>query len=168
MESVLSTKTKINKFCLLLVGGRPSQINHLKRTYHRLGLNNNVEFAGWTNFNQIPSYINLSTLCIIPHKKNGHTDTTIPHKLFQYMLFEKPVIVTNCLPLERIIRETKCGIIVKSDNSRCMANAIMNLYNNPKLAKKFGKNGKIAVINKYNWKIEEKKLLKIYEKIQIG
>ncbi len=166
IESVASIKQKINKLCLLFVGGRLPQINHLKTICHRLGLSDNVEFAGWTNFNQIPSYINLSTICIIPHKKNGHTDTTIPHKLFQYMLFEKPVIATNCLPLKRIIQETKCGITVISDNHRSMADAIITLHNNPILTKKLGKNGKKAVISKYNWETEGKTLLKIYESVQ--
>ena len=164
IKSVALVKDKISDLCLLLVGGRPSQIEKFKTLCRRLSVENFIEFVGWTSFEQIPSYIHLSRICIIPHKKNGHTDTTVPHKLFQYMLFEKPVIATDCLPLERIIQECKCGIVVKSGDPASFAEAMMALYNNPKLSEEMGRNGKRAVISKYNWEKSGQVLLKIYER----
>lgn len=167
IKSIALIKDKVSNLCLLLVGGRPSEIEKFKTLCQRLGVENLVEFAGWAHFEQIPSYIHLSRICIIPHVKSGHTDTTLPHKLFQYMFFEKPVIATDCLPLKRIIQECKCGIVVKSGDPASFADAILSLYNNPKLSEKMGHNGKKAVMNKYNWGKSEQTLLKIYEKALI-
>ncbi len=165
IESVALIKDKIGDLCLLLVGGRSLEIEKFKTLCRRLGVENLVEFVGWASFEQIPSYIHLSTICIIPHKKSRHTDTTVPHKLFQYMLFEKPIIATDCLPLKRIIQECKCGIVVKSGDPASFAEAIMALYSNPKLSEEMGRNGKSAVMGKYNWGKSEQVLLKIYEKV---
>lgn len=164
LRSVSLIKHKINDLCLLLVGGSSSEVKNLKMLCHKLAIENYVEFIGWTDFKQIPSYIQLSKICIIPHTKSGHTDSTIPHKLFQYMLFEKPVIATDCLPLKRIIQECECGVIFKSGDPNSLADAILSLYNNPSLLEKLGINGKKAVISKYNWKKSEKTLLNIYKK----
>jgi glycosyltransferase involved in cell wall biosynthesis len=164
LKSVTLIKDKINDLRLILVGGSFSEVNNLKMLCHRLAIENFVEFVGWTDFQQIPSYIQLSKICIIPHTKSGHTDSTIPHKLFQYMLFEKPVIATDCLPLKRIIQECECGVIFKSGDPNSLADAILSLYNNPSLLEKLGINGKKAVISKYNWKKSEKTLLNIYKK----
>jgi glycosyltransferase involved in cell wall biosynthesis len=164
IESVALIKDKISDLCLLLVGGRPSEMKRFKALCRRLGVENLVELVGWASFEQIPSYIHLSSVCIIPHKKSGHTDTTLPHKLFQYMFFEKPVIATDCLPLKRILQECNCGIVVKSGDPASFAEAIMALYCDPKLAEKLGRNGKKAVMNKYNWAKSEQVLLSIYER----
>jgi glycosyltransferase involved in cell wall biosynthesis len=164
IKSVALIKDKVSNLCLLLVGGRPSEIEKFKALCRRLSVGNFVEIVGWASFEEIPSYIHLSKICIIPHVKSGHTDTTLPHKLFQYMFFEKPVIATDCLPLKRIIQECKCGIVVKSGDSKSFTEAILALYNNPKLSEKMGHNGKKAVMNKYNWEKSEQTLLKIYER----
>ena len=41
----------------------------------------------------------------------------------------------------------------------------MYLKDNPEIAQIMGENGKRAVKEKYNWSLEESKLLNIYEKL---
>ena len=36
---------------------------------------------------------------------------------------------------------------------------------NPEVAEKMGQNGKKAVLEKYNWDVEEKKLFDVYEEL---
>lgn len=165
IKSIPLINKKISNLRLVLVGGKTSEIKRLKMLCQELEIESFVEFIGWINFSKIPSYIRISKICIIPHRKSGHTDTTLPHKLFQYMLFSKPVIVTDCTPLKRIIQECKCGIIVKSGDYRAIANAIFTILNDLNLATKLGKNGKKAILEKYNWEKSELTLIKIYNKI---
>jgi len=151
---------------LLLVGGKspPEYEMYLKKLCVDLKVKSNVEFTGWVDFSLVPSYIAASDVCLIPHYSSGHTNTTIPHKLFQYMAMRKPVIVTDCKPLKRIVEECNCGIVVPSGDFSKMAEAVIELYKNEDYARKLGENGRRAVEEKYNWKNEAKKLLKIYEK----
>ena len=153
---------------LLLVGGKASKEyeGYLRKLCKDLKIENNVEFTGWVDFNLVPSYISLSDVCLVPHLASGHTNTTIPHKLFQYMAMEKPVIVTDCKPLKRIVEECKCGIVVPSGDYNKMAEAIIMLYQNKEYARKLGKNGRRAVEEKYNWRNEAKKLCELYERLE--
>lgn len=152
---------------LLLIGGRDTEDKmYLKNLCKKLKVENNVEFTGWVDFSLVPSYIALSDVCLVPHRTSGHTNTTIPHKLFQYMAMKKPVVVTNCKPLKRIVEECECGIAVPSGDYEKMADAIIKLYKNVDYAKKLGKNGRKAVEEKYNWENEAKKLCKLYEKLE--
>jgi glycosyltransferase involved in cell wall biosynthesis len=160
-------KENIENLFLVLVGGKFLEISYLKKVCNQLEIEKFVEFIGWTNFDKIPSYITISEICIIPHKKNGHTDTTIPHKLFQYMLFGKPVISSDCAPLKRIIHETESGISVNSGDPKAIARAIITIYNNPNFSKKLGMNGKDAVLKRFNWEKSEQTLLKIYQRALI-
>ena len=43
--------------------------------------------------------------------------------------------------------------------------AINYILNNPKEAKKMGENGRKMVIEKYNWDIEKKKLIDLYQEL---
>ena len=151
---------------LLLVGGKGSEEyeKELKKLCEELKVENNVEFTGWVDFSFVPSYIALSDVCLVSHHASGHTNTTIPHKLFQYMAMRKPVIVTDCKPLKRLVEECDCGIVVPSGNYNEMAEAVIRLYKDKEYARKLGENGRRAVEEKYNWENEAKKLCEFYGK----
>jgi len=125
-----------------------------------------VIFHGWQQDKKLPSYLSTCDIGIVPHLKNSQTDYTIPHKLFQYMYYGKPVIVSNCRPLNRIITETKSGLIFESGNARELATAIKKLAENKKLRINMGQRGRKAVINKYHWKIASRELFRLYEAIE--
>ncbi len=153
---------------LLLVGGKGSEEyeEELKKLCKELKVENNVEFTGWVDFRLVPSFTALSDVCLVPHHASGHTNTTIPHKLFQYMAMRKPVIVTDCKPLKRIVEECDCGIVVPSGDYNKMAGAVIRLYKNKEYARKLGENGRRAVEEKYNWENEAKKLCGLYKRLE--
>ncbi len=151
---------------LLLVGGKgspkfESEIHALIKDLH---LEDHVHLTGWVDFSLVPSYIVASSVCLVPHHASGHTNSTIPHKLFQYMAMKKPIVTTDCIPLKRIVEETQSGIVVPSGDANGMANAIIELYNYPDRARQYGENGRRAVEMKYNWKNEAKKLIDLYQR----
>ena len=158
-------KEKIPNIRLLLVGGRGGNKAELERLALDLEVSQNVEFTGWKPFDLMPSYISLSDICLVPHHSNPHTDTTVPHKLFQYMLIGKPVVVSTCKPLARIVNETQAGLVFESGNSDDFARVCLELLDADK-RKQFGENGRRAVMTKYNWENTGKDLIKVYEKIR--
>lgn len=152
----------INNYKLVLVG-KGSNFNTLMQLAKKLNVEEYVSFEGWQAHDLLSSYIAAGDVCLIPHLKTEHTDNTIPHKLFQYMIFEKPVVASNCNPIARIINETKSGLIFQSNNERELAEKILYLYRQPELRHKMGMNGKRAVLEKYNWENAAKNLLNIYK-----
>jgi len=162
IKSMNSVIKKIPNAKLLLIGGKVNEEN-LRKLTKNLELEKNIEFTGWQPSEKLPTYIFLSNICLVPHHKNPHTDNTIPHKLFQYMFMKKPVIVSDCKPLKRIINETKAGLIFQAGNPKNLAEKIIQIYKNPN---QYGKKGHMAILTKYNWESEGKKLIKLYERIK--
>ncbi|MCK4396248.1 glycosyltransferase family 4 protein [candidate division WOR-3 bacterium] len=150
--------------CLLLVGDGEKRTEEAKKLAKKIGITERIVFTGWVNFDRIPSYINASDICIIPYLSNEHTDTTIPHKLFQYMALSKPIIVNDAKPVARIIRKCNCGIVVNSGDYGGMARAIITL-SDKKLALELGKNGRSFVERIYNWENTSKELLRLYNNL---
>ncbi len=150
------------QFIILGVG---SYLNELKKISKNIGVYNMIDFIGWVPYVEMQKYILKSDLCVIPHEKNDHTDSTIPHKLFQYMFAGKPVISSNCNPITRILNECKCGYVYKFNDPNDFAVKVSEIYNNNELYIKMSKNGRACVENKYNWEKDKEYLLSIYKTI---
>lgn len=94
----------------------------------------------------------------------NHIDAQ-PNKMFEYMSAGVPVIASNFPLWKEIIEGNNCGICVDPLNPEAIAQAIDYLVLNPTEAEIMGRNGQKAVEERYNWGIEEKKLLKLYRTI---
>jgi glycosyltransferase involved in cell wall biosynthesis len=128
---------------------------------------------GWKNVNEL-GYINrqeslkvksecfagIVTFLALPNHVNAQ-----PNKIFEYMASGIPVIGSNFPLWKEIIEENNCGICVDPTNPRKIAEAIEFLKDNPEIAKEMGANGKSLVVSKYNWNMEEKKLISLYTDI---
>lgn len=152
-------------FRLVLVGAG-SNLEELKHLVSSLGIQNHVSFEGWQQPEDLPAFIAASDAGIIPHMKTQHTDNTIPHKLFQYMLLEKPVLTSNCDPLKRIVEETRSGSVFVQLDVDDIAETIIKMASNPKVAIEMAQNGRKAVMEKYNWSATSQSLLSLYNSIE--
>jgi glycosyltransferase involved in cell wall biosynthesis len=147
--------------CLLLLIGSGSTEAGLRSMAERLGIADRVVFEGWQPFQRFPSYIQAADVCLIPHVRNDHTDTTIPHKLFQTMLLGRPVLTSDCRPLRRIVEETGCGLVVPSGDAAAFAGAAAGLAD-PKVRAPMAEAGRRAVIERYNWARDAATLVEAY------
>ena len=90
---------------------------------------------------------------------------SLPVKMFEYMSSGIPVIASH-FPLWRaIIEGNQCGLCVDPLDPKAIANAIDFMIDNPDRARQMGENGKRAVLGKYNWAAEEKKLISFYQSL---
>jgi len=99
------------------------------------------------------------------HPLPNHIDAQ-PNKMFEYMSAGIPVIASHFPLWREIIEGNNCGICVDPMDPKAIASAIDRLVGDPDMARRMGENGRRAVIEKYNWSIEEKKLLALYESLR--
>ena len=85
--------------------------------------------------------------------------------MFEYMASGIPVIASNFEKWIPIIEGNSAGICVDPYNIEEIANAIKYLKENPQNAVEMGKNGRRAFEEKYNWQMEEIKLIDLYNTI---
>lgn len=135
----------------LVVLGDGSFMDALKALAVDVRVQNKIIFEGWQKQSLLNAYMVNTDICIIPHIKSEHTDNTSPNKLFHFMYFGKPVLTSNCNYIQEIVNEEACGLVYEYDNVKALAESIMKLYENDDLREKMGKNGKSAVLSKYNW-----------------
>ncbi len=92
----------------------------------------------------------------------NHIDAQ-PNKLFEYMSVGLPVIASDFPLWKEIVEDNECGLCVDPQNPEAIAKAIQFFFENPEKIDEMGSNGINAVANTYNWLIEEKKLIGLYD-----
>lgn len=126
-------------------------------------LKDNIIYHPWIDISLLPTYLNLSTICLCPIIKNEQHESGIANKVFQYMLFDKPVIASNCKPQEDLINRHNCGLIYKSGDVADLKTQIITILSDEKVCKEMGQRGRNAVIEKYNTRVMGEGFLEFYE-----
>ncbi|MCI0511598.1 glycosyltransferase family 4 protein [candidate division KSB1 bacterium] len=155
--------TAIPQALLLLVGGGDEQYQQQLQTLvatHQLQAK--VHFINWVPFGKVPSYIKAARVGIVPQPNNAFINTTIPHKLFQYMALGLPVVVSDAKPLARIVNEGRGGEVFHSQSPADFAAAILRIYQSKW---DYGSHGEKLVREKYNWSKTSQELLKLYREL---
>ncbi len=145
---------------LVVVGDGPSR-RELEELAESLNVGEHVSFEGHQSFSLLPTYIRRSDIGLIPHISTPHIETTMPNKIFQYMLLACPVLVSNVAPLVRIVDETKCGQSFSWGDPKSFAEAV-NKMRRCEHRKSFGENGLEACRQEYHWQATVKPLLEFY------
>lgn len=92
--------------------------------------------------------------------KNGTMGNT---KIFEEMLAGLPVVCTNFVLWREFVDRYHCGICIDPENPGEIASAVQYLLDHPEEARQMGENGRRAIKEEFNWGVEEKKLLALYD-----
>jgi len=83
----------------------------------------------------------------------------LPNKLFEYIMAEIPVVISNLPEMKKFVEKYKLGVVLRENTVDGLIEGINNAMN-------LNKERTIENIKKvkklYNWENEEKKLLKVY------
>lgn len=126
-----------------------------------------VEYYGYLNRMEVVELLNKSKIGVVSLYPLRNYLDSLPIKMFEYMLAAIPVIASDFPYWKKIVNENECGLTVSPKDSKAIAEKTLYLISNPKLAAKMGLNGRKAVLERYNWGIEEKKLLDAYKTLLI-
>lgn len=134
----------------LHLAGTGPHVRNLQRLANRLGVAKHLAWHGWLDHSMLGALITQCDIGVVPHPKNGHTDHTIPNKIFDYMAYCRPVLVSNARPMVRVVEETGCGLVFEDGCVEHLAAQLRRLAC-PKLREELGANGRRAVIERFNW-----------------
>ena len=161
IESVNLLKNKIPNIKLVIVGSNTTD-GILKQQVEDLKIKKYVDFEGWKNVKLFPSYIEASSVCISPLDRNIQHDVAYANKLFQYMSFAKPVLVSNAIAQKNLIEKTNSGLVHLEKKPEDFATKVLKLYNDKELCEALGNNGKRFVEDEFCWEKTSEKLIDLY------
>lgn len=154
---------------LLLIGPiDKAEQNDFRLLMKKENLRDHITYYHWKDLSEFPSFVACSAVCISPILKNAQHESGVANKVFQYMLFGKPILVSDCAPQVEIIKNTGCGLSFRSGDAEDMALKLSELLSDPKVCSKMGEKGRKAVMEEYNTEIQGSALLNTYTSLKTG
>jgi len=135
---------------LFLLGTGP--IAHmLKELIQKERLQDNIIIHDPVGYVEVPKYISISDVCIVPLPNHPYWRFQCPLKLLEHLAMKKVVIATNIPAHRSVIGREKCGIYISSIEPAEIAKAIAYTYENREKLAEWGASGRTIIEEKYRW-----------------
>ncbi|TDQ32779.1 glycosyltransferase involved in cell wall biosynthesis [Zeaxanthinibacter enoshimensis] len=122
-----------------------------------------TNYMGQINRNEVKSVMKQSKVGLVTFLPYGNHIHSQPNKLFEYMAQGIPLVASNFDLWKEIVERYDCGICVNPRDPEAIAGAIKFLLEHDELSEKKGQNGRNAILEKFNWDSEQKKLTGLYD-----
>jgi glycosyltransferase involved in cell wall biosynthesis len=138
-----------------------------RRTFTAHDLRDRVELHDWMPFEDMRRHVHDADIGLILFQPTVQNNVyAMPHKLFDYMRAQLPVILPEfAVEVAPIVRDAQCGLLIDSTSPQAIAEALDQLAADPQLRATYGENGYAAVVRTYNWESEFEKLLEVYHQL---
>lgn len=110
----------------------------------------NVSFVDFQPVQEMPRYFSLSSASIVPLKKNKLFEGARPSKMFPALGSAVPVIYSGEGEAAELVLSSGGGVVVEPENSEALAQAIVDLKENPN-RREMGRQGRQFVKDNYTW-----------------
>jgi len=150
IKSIEILKDKINNLVLFLLG-RSQLTPMIKKMIKKSGMQNKVIIHDPVDYENVPQYIAMCDVGIIPLPDLPEWRYQCPLKLLEYLAMGKVVIATD-IPMNRyVIGKCKCGIYISRVNPEEIAKAITYAHNHIRKLRQWGSYGRAIVSKSYTW-----------------
>jgi len=150
LDDLVEAKKSIKNLRVWVVG-KGNYLDGLKILTEEKGLKDTFEFLGWQPLSEVLKLMEQADIGLMPHLRWEQNDCSSPNKLYQYMLKEIPSLCSPSNSVNRILDETKSGLVYDYNKKGDFYEKLIILYNDKELRANMGRNGKQWVMHKYNW-----------------
>lgn len=133
----------------------------LKAKAKELGMQDVVRFTGYRH--DIPDILAAADVSALTSLFEG-----VPRALMESMASRLPVIATDVPGTRMLIRSGKTGLLVKYGDVEALARALLQIMQDPMLAKRMGEAGKDLATTRFDERLVAERVRQVYETVLSG
>lgn len=150
----------------LLIVGEGSLREHLERLSASIGFSDeNIKFIGRIPHKEVPKYLSEIDIFCMP---SIYQSETFGVAAIEASAMQIPVVASKIGGISEAIKDGVTGFLVPPKNPEAIAEAIINLIENPELRIRMGKAGRKYVMENYDWHKNVWEIEKLYQSILKG
>lgn len=130
----------------LTIAGDGPERPALERQASELKLTGVVDFVGWVSPDNVPELLNTATIVLMPSRRESFGLVAL-----EAGLMARPVIATRVGGLPEVVAHEETGLLVQSENSRALAEALVFLLTHPRQAAQMGRAGRRRAQDIFSW-----------------
>ncbi|MBI2523093.1 glycosyltransferase family 4 protein [Candidatus Woesearchaeota archaeon] len=140
----------------LWIVGKGYYEDYLKNLANKLGIEKNVKFLGSKGHDELAKIYNMSDIFVLANYQE------ITPAVNEALACEKPVVVMECGGRDLVIPNENYGLVSRKFDMEDMAEKIVLLIKNQKLAAKIAENGRKRVLGNFSIKVVAEKFYKAF------
>lgn len=127
-----------------------------------------LDIEGFFDFKQLvplpelPTYLRMAKVGIIPLPDTPKFHKNIPSKLFDFFLAGLPVVLSDLPPSKKFIEGFDIALTVKAGDINAYASAIHHLLDSQSRMPEMGKRARELALQNYTWETQLKRLVGLY------
>jgi len=146
IEVVKGIGDKHPEIKVLLVGDGP-EMENLKQTVRRLGMESTVILPGPVPRDEVPAYIDAMDICVLPDSNAFGS----PIALFEFMAMGKPCVVPDLGPMRDVIDDNVTGIMFPHADYRALGMALLRFVEDAALRIQVGARARHIAFHRHTW-----------------
>jgi glycosyltransferase involved in cell wall biosynthesis len=83
------------------------------------------------------------------------------------MAFRKPIIVSSCPPLRRVVEQSGCGFVFRAGDPFSLAEILVKARGMRAGLPVMGEKGESAALTRYSWDRDKRTLLDLYDRMLV-
>jgi len=156
-------KKQFKNFRVLVIGDGPN-LSNVKDLVNRKKLKPYFIFHGFEyDKKKLYSLLSTADICVDSEEYNEESKIATPIKIMEYMAVGKPIIQYNMGGGKSIAGRS--SLYVQNNDEELFGDAILKLLADEKTREKMGKIGRKRIEEKFQWAVQEKKLINLYYKV---
>ncbi|GAP95256.1 glycosyltransferase family 4 protein [Leptolyngbya sp. NIES-2104] len=167
LETVIEAAAKVRHIpeIAFAIVGEPKAIEQLKKHCERLGADN-VKLLPFQPREKLPEMLAAADVGLIVQKRNV-VSFNMPSKTQVLLASGRAVIasVPSTGSAAKAIEKSRGGVVVEPENPEALADQILELYQNPELATRLGKQGRQYAIERYSFEQALTQYETLFEKV---
>ena len=146
IEVVQSIRDRHPEIKVLLVGDGP-EMENLKQTACRLGMEGALVLPGPVSRDDVPAYIDAMDICVLPDSNAFGS----PIALFEFMAMGKPCVVPDLGPMRDVIDDNVTGIMFPHADYDALGKALLRFVEDSEFRIQVGARAKHTVFKRHTW-----------------
>ncbi len=151
------SKSTADNYKLLLVGDGEMK-PQLQSLSKKLGIFDNIIFAGSISHADLPKYLKISDIFVRPSRSEG-----LGIAFLEAMAAGIPIIATKVGGIPDFLKDKETGLFAEAGNQEDLAEKIKLILSDDDLSVRLTKNAKNLVAEKYNWNIVAQQFRELYD-----
>lgn len=138
------------------IGGNGNLLEDIACFLESEKLNDKVVLGGWISHSQLPTYLNMLKLIVLPSYSEG-----LPNIMLEAMACQTPILATPVGAIPDFIRDGENGFIMDENSPECIAKNVIRVLENPQL-ETISKNERMFAEKQFSYDATVKKYRDIF------
>lgn len=156
VEAMAIVRREAPDATLLLVGEGQTRAS-LESLASERGLGDAIRFVGRVKFDDVAWWIGATDVCVVLHRPvRFYAGDSM--KLWEYLACARPVVASDGEGYGDFVVRIGGGVSVKGDCPADLADALLQMLRDPRMAERMGMAGRAAVVHAHTWDARAKQL----------